>query len=453
MDNQAITLRLAEKALRYRYEELSDSAQEIVRQCLLDWFAVTLGALSSSAHVSLLATVLEQGYQGEASVIGRHQKLPAAQAALVNGTTAHALDYDDVNLSISGHASAVLFAATLALGETRKASGSQILSAFVAGYETACRVGVLLNPNHMDRGFHATGTVCSFGAAVSCSHLLGFDAHATAQAMGIAGTQASGVKAMFGTLVKPLHAGLAARNGLESALLVEGGYHTREDVLEARLGFGDTHSADFHWNKALADPPHELHLFNNLFKYDASCYGTHAAIQCVRQIQKATGLQADDVSEVEVIVDRTLDTICNIHVPRTGLEGQFSLRLNTAFALLGIDTSRLSSYTDAQVSDSHVRKMMERIRISLVDEWPAMQAEVVVMDRSGQTSRSLVDAGVPQRDLSLQSQQLRAKFRSLAGEVLTHAEAVQLQEQLHDFASCEDVSTILRLCARASPGS
>src|SRR5260370_5969050 len=177
----------------------------------------------------------------------------------------HALDYDDVNLAMPGHPSVAILPALLALAEQRRSAGREVIAAFVAGYETACRIGTALQPGHYNLGFHATGTVGVFGAAASCAHLLGLDAAMTAQALGIAGTQASGLKSQFGTMCKPFHAGKASHNRLLPPRLAAPGFSSRPDLVECEQGFALTHGPDFHPEEALAEAPVGFHILANLF--------------------------------------------------------------------------------------------------------------------------------------------------------------------------------------------
>src|SRR6185437_14670616 len=163
---------------------------------------------------------------------------------------------------------------------------------FVAGYETICRVGVAVAPGHYALGFHATATAGSFGAAAACARLLELDPARTAMALGIAATQAAGLKSMFGTMCKPLHAGKAAENGLLAARLAARGFTSRADAIECAQGFAATHGPDFHAQAALADPPGGYYLRGNLFKYHAACYLAHAPIECARAIAARPGFAA-----------------------------------------------------------------------------------------------------------------------------------------------------------------
>src|SRR6201996_9169995 len=337
--SQGVTRVLAEQARTLTYADLPVDVRKLARQCLMDYLACTLAGSTDELAAILLAEMTEQGGAPAATVIGRSERLPILSAAMVNGASSHALDYDDVNLAMTGHPSVVLLSALLALAEERGSSGPDVLTAFVAGYELQCRLGLLLAPSHYNvLGFHATGTLGSFGAAAACAHLLGLDTEKFATAFGIAGTQAAGLKSMFGTMCKPLHAGKAAYHGLLAARLAQRGFTARADIVECAQGFARTHSPDFHPERALATPPRGFHILNNLFKYHAACYMTHAPIEAARKLREQHGVTPDQVERIRLSLDETCDRICNIPAPRTGLEAKFSLRLTTAMALAGVDT-------------------------------------------------------------------------------------------------------------------
>src|SRR5438094_951798 len=255
-----LTRTLAEQASAVTYDALPEPVRALARQCVLDYFGVALaGADDPLAHI-LLDELGEAGGAAQASVIGHKARLPALSAALVNGAIGHALDYDDVNLAMPGHPSVAILPGLLALAEVRQSSGREIIAAFVAGYETACRVGMALRPGHYNLGFHATGTVGAFGAAAACAHLLSLDAAMTAQALGIAGTQAAGLKSQFGTMCKPFHAGKASQSGLLAARLAARGFSSRPDLVECEQGFALAHGPDFNAEAALAAPVSGFHL-------------------------------------------------------------------------------------------------------------------------------------------------------------------------------------------------
>src|SRR4051812_30597947 len=285
MQAMDLTRTLAERASTVSYDALPETVRALARQCVLDYYGVALAGADDPLVAIMLDELSEAGGNPQASLIGRATRLPMLSAALVNGAIGHALDYDDVNLAMPGHPSVAILPGLIALAEMRRSSGREVIAAFVAGYETACRIGMALRPGHYDRGFHATGTVGCFGAAAACAHLLGLDADATAQALGIAGTQAAGLKSQFGTMCKPFHAGKASQSGLLAARLAARGFSSRPDLVECEQGFALAHGPDFDVQAALAEPANGFHIHANLFKYHAACYLTHGPIECARQIR------------------------------------------------------------------------------------------------------------------------------------------------------------------------
>ena len=213
-----VTKRLSEYIVNLKFSDLPRDVVKGAKLCFLDWLGVTLsGSKEPLTHI-LSAVAEEQGGKPQATLIGRKKKVSLLQAALINGGASHALDFDDVHLGMMGHPSAPVFPAILALGEWKKITGEQFISAFIAGFEAECRVSSIVYPEHYLCGWHATGTLGHFGAAAACANLLGLSPSQTVYALGIAGTQSSGIKQVFGTMCKPFHAGKAAMNGLLAAL-------------------------------------------------------------------------------------------------------------------------------------------------------------------------------------------------------------------------------------------
>jgi 2-methylcitrate dehydratase PrpD len=445
----SVTAELARLASAVRAADLPEDIVELARQCLLDFLAATLaGSREALARILADDAVAEAGAP-HATLIGRDERVSAVQAALVNGAAAHALDYDDVNLAMTGHPTVTILPALLSLAEVRNARGADLLAAFVAGYETACRIGVLLLPGHYAVGFHSTGTIGSFAAAAAASHLLGLDAQATATAFGIAGTQAAGLKSMFGTMCKPLHAGTAARNGLLAARLAARGFDSRTDVIECEQGFAATHGANRNVEAAFAPPPGGYHLRRNLFKYHAACHSTHAPIECARRLRQRYAIEPDAVREVRLRVAASAAKICHILEPKTGLEAKFSLRLATAFGLAGVDTSRLDSYSERMATDRAIVMLRDKVEVSFEPRWPNAAAELEVTLADGLRVAARHDAGVPATDLGEQGRHLHTKFMTLVEPVLGSAQAEALAEAVGTIDRAESIAELMRLATPA----
>jgi 2-methylcitrate dehydratase PrpD len=442
-----LTQTLAARASERSYDALPAPVRAVARQCMLDYYGVALaGADDPLVHI-LLAEMSEAGGAAQAGIIGRRARLPMLAAALVNGAAGHALDYDDVNLAMPGHPSVAILPGLLALAEHRQSSGREVIAAFVAGYETACRIGSALRPGHYDLGFHATATVGSFGAAAACARLLGLDAEATARALGIAGTQAAGLKSQFGTMCKPFHAGNASRNGLLAARLAARGFSSRPDLVECEQGFALTHGPDFHPKRALADPPAGYHMLANLFKYHAACYLTHGPIECARAVRAQRPAAPDEIARVDLKLDKSCDRVCNIAAPTDGLEAKFSLRQTVAMALAGVDTASLAAYSAATANDPALVALRGKVALDFQTDWPQAAAEIAVTLADGRVLRARHDAGVPSADIAAQAERLTAKFDALAAPVLGAARARELRDAILGLDGLADSGALARLAA------
>ncbi|HEX6442751.1 MAG TPA: MmgE/PrpD family protein [Stellaceae bacterium] len=447
MDGTNLTQVLARKAATFEYEDLAREAHELARQCILDYFGVAVAGVGDELVRLLLDELTDAGGARQASIIGHRARLPALSAALVNGAAGHALDYDDVNMAMPGHPSVAILPGLLALAESRQSSGREVITAFVAGYETACRIGAALQPGHYNLGFHSTGTVGAFGAAAACARLLGLDAEATAMALGIAGTQAAGLKSQFGTMCKPFHAGKAAQNGLVAARLAARGFSSRADIIESVQGFALTHGPDFSPEAALATPEAGLHLFANLFKYHAACYLTHAPIECARRLREQHRLTPEAIAGITLRLDASCERVCNIPSPVDGLQSKFSLRQTVAMALAGVDTASLGAYSAENARDPALIGLRERIDIDWQESWPQTLSELEIELADGNRLTARYDAGIPAADVADQGRRLAMKFDALAVPSLGAPRTRELRETIAGLDHLADVAELAKLAA------
>ncbi len=444
---QDLTATLVAQARAIRHDALPSDVRALARQCILDTLGCALAGADDELTRLLLADLAEDGGTPVATVIGHTARLPAPAAALVNGAAGHALDFDDVNMAMPGHPSVAILPGLLALAEARGASGADVIAAFVAGYEFACRVGRMIAPGHYDGlGFHATATVGCLGAAAACAHLLKLDAERFATAIGIAATQAAGLKSMFGTMCKPLHAGRASANGLRAARLAARGFTSRTDAIECAQGFARTHSPDFHPERALTEPPDGFHIRDNLFKYHAACYLTHAPIEAARGLREQHHLSPDRIARIHLTLNEACDRVCNILAPRTGLEAKFSLRLTTAMALAGIETGALASYSEVTAADPRLVALRDKVEIDFVPSGTHTLAELRVTLADGTVLEARHDAGKPASDVAEQGGRIEAKFAALAEPVIG-PRARDLAAQVARLDELPDIGTMMALCA------
>jgi 2-methylcitrate dehydratase PrpD len=442
-----LTNTLVAQARAVRHGSLPDEVRALARQCVLDTLGCTLAGANEELAQILLAEFAEEGGTPAATIIGHTARLPVRAAAVVNGAAGHALDFDDVNMAMPGHPSVAILPGLLALAEERGASGAEVIAAFVAGYELACRVGRMIAPGHYDGlGFHATATVGCLGAAAACAHLLQLDAERFATALGIAATQAAGFKSMFGTMCKPLHAGRASANGLFAARLAARGFTSRTDAIECAQGFARTHSADFRPERALADAPGGYYIRNNLFKYHAACYLTHAPIEAARGLREQHHLTPERIAGIHLTLDEATERVCNILAPRTGLEAKFSLRLTTAMALADVETGALASYSEAVAADPRLVALRDKVEIDFIPRGRHTLADLQLTLTDGSVLHAQHDSGVPAADVALQGRRIDAKFLALAEPVLG-ARARDLAAQVASLDTLSDIRGTMALCA------
>ena len=433
-----LTQRLVAHGLRPRFSELPADVVQLAKHCALDWLSVTLAGAREPVSRMLFESVCRAEAGSDATLLGFGRRGSLRTAALLNGTAAHALDYDDTHWGLQGHPTTPVLSALFALAEREGASGSQLIAALVAGIEVECRLGQWLNPSHYARGYHATATLGAFGAAAAAAHLLQLTPAAWACAFGLAGTQAAGLKSAFGTLAKPLQVGRAAETGLLSALLAADGFSANTEILEDVQGFAVTHA-----EPAAKDAAQDAWLIRGtLFKYHAACYLTHATIEGLRALMHEHAFGARDVRQVHLVVDETCLHVCNIERPRTGTEAKFSLRAAAALTLLGHATNDPSTFEDALVQSPELRALCERVSVSTAP-MPATRTRVSVALAAGQTLSVEHDAGVPDSDLGRQERRLCDKLERIMP--LPAAKRAALRACVLQLESVSDVRELARL--------
>ena len=443
-----VTAEIAKRAATLAWQDLPEDLVERTRQCLLDWFAVTIAGAQEELTDILVSEALEDGAKGPATLVGRSETVLPSTAALINGAASHALDYDDVNFSMGGHPTVTVVPALLALGEQMKASGRLFIESFVAGYETSGRVGRLVSPSHYQKGFHVTGTVGSFSATAAAGRMLGLSDQQLAVAFGIAATQAAGLKSNFGTMCKPLHAGTASEHGLRAARLAAKGFTARGDSLECDQGFASSQSDHLNAEAALGEPPSGWHLRNNLFKYHAACYLTHAPIECAKEIRLKNNFPPERVQKILLRIDSGADKVCNIPNPTTGLEAKFSLRQTVAMALTGVDTANLESYNEAVTQEPRIKELRDKMVIEFQPHWAHSLAEMAIQLDDGTTIEVTHDSGIPWANLEKQRRAIETKFDSLVTPLLGTAGARRLHDTIERIDSLTDVGELVRASAK-----
>ncbi|WP_404710333.1 MmgE/PrpD family protein [Sphingomonas sp. MMS24-J13] len=427
----AAVVRLSRAAAR----DIPAETLAVAKLCIADFIALALAGSREPVARILHAAALAEGAHPTATALGHGRHFSLRQAALINGAAGHALDYDDVALAMHVHPTTVLLPPLLALAEARRASGRQLIAAFVAAYEAAGMIGAWLGAAPYERGFHMTGTVGAIGAAMGAAYLIGLDERATARALGLAATQAAGLKAQFGTMAKPLHAGRAAETGLLAALWAEAGLTGRADMLEARQGFAETQS---HLpDRAIVWDGYQLD--HNSFKFHAACFGVQGTIEAIAALRRA-GLRADAVAAIRLTVNRAADRMCNIPAPVNGAEAKFSLRFAAALALAGRDTADPATFIDTVVADPELDRIRALTNVTLGPaDWPDEVTEVTIETIDGRVLTQRHDMEIrPTMDQAVPA--LRRKFDALLRPLMGTDRIARLADEITMLEQAGDIS-------------
>jgi 2-methylcitrate dehydratase PrpD len=409
---------------------------------------VTLAGASEPAARIVQQVVAGEGGDG-CTILGAAGRASPASAALANGTAAHALDFDDMCFVSLAHPSAPLVAAGIAAGEVAAAGGRALLDAYVAGFEIEARLGRTMNPRHYQRGWHCTSTLGTIGAAAASARLLGLDAGVAAHALAIAASEASGLKENFGTMVKPLHAGLAARNGLLAVLLARAGFTASAHALDGTQGFlvamdSERPSLD----QELQDLGTRWEIVDTgiTVKLYPSCAATHPTLDAVLDLRRRHAVTTADVDRIDVAVDSITPTVLIHSRPATGLEAKFSMEYCVAAAIVrgvvGIDT-----FDAASLGDPEVQALLPRVTMR-VDPGldgvapPLTQSRVAIVLRDGRTISQEANGarGYPDRPAS--ADELGAKFLGCAKRTIAEDAAHHALERLRGIDGESDIRTV-----------
>jgi 2-methylcitrate dehydratase PrpD len=426
------------------------AARAAAARAVLDTIGVTLAGASEPAARRVQQVIAADG-SGPCRVLGTAMAASATNAALANGTAAHALDFDDMCFVSLAHPSAPLVACALAAAELAGAGGRALLDAYIIGFEIEGRFGRAMNPRHYQKGWHCTSTIGTIGAAAAAARLLGLDAAAVRHALCIAASEASGLKDNFGSMVKPLHAGLAARNGVLAARLAQAGLTANLDAIQGPQGFlaamdGEHDPKDL--QQVLDDLGARWEILDTgiTVKLYPSCAATHPALDVLLDLKRQEAFDSDQVQAVEIGVDAVTPTVLIHSRPADGLQAKFSMPFCAAAAIVygrvGIET-----FEDWQVRDPAIVSSLQRVTMcvdSTLDAAapPLTQARVTVRLQDGRVLRASANGarGYPARPAA--DEELAAKFMSCAIRAMPPSRAEQAFAAVRAIESNEDIRTV-----------
>jgi 2-methylcitrate dehydratase PrpD len=428
-------------------------ARERAAIAVCDTVGVILaGAPERAARIA--RSVVGAQARGDCRILGTSDCASVADAALANGVAAHALDYDDMCFVSLAHPSCALVPAALATAESTHASGRALLDAYIVGFELECRLGMIMNPRHYhERGWHCTSSIGALGAGAAAARVLGLDPAATAHALGIAASSACGVKENIGTMVKPLHAGMAARNGVMAARLAREGFTASERAIDGPQGYlvaMDSERPAAALADALADLGARWEILDTgvTVKLYPSCAATHPPLDVLLDLKRRHRFTGQDVEAIDVEVDSMTPRLLIYDRPSSGLEAKFSMPFCAAAAVVfghpTIDTFDLPC-----IRDPRVQALMPRVTLranpAFDDAAPLSQALVTIRLRDGRTVADKADGarGYPGR---LNDEELHTKFLACARRSLSSSAADNALAAVRGIDTMADVDSLTAVC-------
>ena len=450
-----LSLEIAKRVNALTFNELPEEAIHWAKVGILDTVGVTLAGAREDC-TRIVDGIAARGATGPSLIFGGNRRTAPLEAALVNGTASHALDFDDMNNTLGGHPSVPILPALIALADEIGASGRDFLAAYVAGFETECKVATGVHFYHYTKGWHPTATLGVFGAAAACAKLLKLSDDKTATALSIAASLAAGIKANFGTMVKPLHIGHCTRNGMFAALLARDGFTAGDRVFEHKQGFFNVFNGEGNYDAGKILPawaqPLDIVKPGIAIKQYPCCGSTHSALDAILKLAREHKPAVDDIERVDVWTHARRLEHTNRPESKSDLDAKFSVQYCMARALLDRRIS-IEHFEGRAYEEPAVRKLLPRVHAApyTTAQFPAENhfgAEVRVQLRGGRALSAKVDQPFGRTsDNPLPAGLLKEKFENCAARVLPRERVAALYAAIQGFENLKDVREVTAIIA------
>jgi 2-methylcitrate dehydratase PrpD len=446
-----ITEKFAEFIIETRSGDIPEKALKTAKDAILDCLGCMCLGVAQPIGKIILEYIQDAGAKPTCAVVGGGVKTSPALAALANGITAHAEDYDDVNLAVLGHPTAPLFPALLSICELRHLSGRQLLEAYVIGFEIAARLGLTLWVSHYNRGWHGTATTGTIGAAAACSRLLGLNKEKTRMALALAASQTAGLRQNFGTMTKPFHAGNAARGAVTAVLLAEKGFTADLNIIEAPLGFLTVYKGEeLQPLEKMIDrlgQHFEINWSGIAIKPYPCCGETHTSIEIAMELKKEHKLSPKDIKSIECAFSETMNSVMLHHNPKTGLEGKFSSEYCVARALLD-GMVKLDDFVDSRINQPEITELINKTKVRVDNTLPMMAAQIAIELNDGRVVSKRQDTARGWANNPLKPEELAAKYRDCAGYALASGDIEKSLGMIFDLEKLDAVAKLTDVVVR-----
>lgn len=392
---------------------------------------------------------------GGTTIVGSSRTTSVMASAFANATAAHALDFDDSFAPITGHPSAPLIPALLALAEERNSSGSSMLDAYVCGLEVMAAIGLMVNPSHYLGGWHSTATIGVIGAAAACSRLLGLDKDGVAAAISIAVSSSSGSRMQLGFPMKSVHAGLAARDAVAAALMAAGGIFGNPNALGGKRGFVSLYSKSDPSGKGLYLPSENDALAivspGITFKPYPTCGSTHRSLDALLELRKAHGFRPEAVKSIELEIPAVNVNNLIYSNPTSGMEGRFSMHYCAALAVAE-GALLLSDFEDDAIFRPHLRTLMPRVEMRTLPgtekskkDYLELPAHTTITLKTGEVLANTRYGRRGSREEPMSRSEHTAKFLDCAGRLYSPATSQDLLGIIAEMKTTTDMQQLMAI--------
>jgi 2-methylcitrate dehydratase PrpD len=444
------TKQLANYLVTSKIEDIPDDVRHEARRSIVNFLGCALGG-SHEAAMDLTMRALGP-YSGPptARVLGRSQRFDPLHASLLNGISSHVHDYDDTTPKNYIHPTSPVASALFAYASHSIVSGQDLMHAFILGFEAESRVGNAVFPSHYDVGWHITGTAGVFGAAAAIGRLLGLSEQQMVWNLGLAATQAAGIREMFGSMAKSFHPGRSAQNGYAAALLAESGFTSGEHGIEGPRGFAAVQSAEFDLAKVTQNFGVDFDLRVNTYKPYPCGIVIHPTIDGAIQIHDAHHPSADSIKAVRLRVAPLVLDLCNQQQISEGLQGKFSVYHGAAIGLVR-GKAGIQEYTNETVADPEVKRVREMATAVADPNVTEDQSHIEVELNDGTRLEHFVEKSLGNIHRPMTDRQLDEKFRNQALLALPAAQVERVIEKCWKIDELDDVNKLIRIAVPGEP--
>lgn len=423
---------LADFFLSLKMEDLPAEVLDKACELIADTIGVGLNGSAHHEGAPILQVVLESGGTAEAVIWGHHTKVPSHAAAMVNGTFSHCIEMEDTHRSTYLHAGAFVVPTAAAVGEKAGASGKDFLFAVIAGYETAIRIALSVSPEHRLKGYHTTGTVGVFGAAMAASLLLKLNHSQIINAMGLAGSQSAGLFQFLydGSMVKRFHPGRSAQSGIIAALLAAKGFTGPGEILEGPYGFGNVMSDKFDPQRIKDRLGFHWHILEMGIKPYSACRFCHAPIDGALEIRAEPDFDPSLVKSVEVHGSKQLFDQTGNQRPKTVMAAQLSTPYSVALALATGRT--MPEDVEQGLKNPAITDLAKRIKVIVNSELPVTSRKVTVIVKmySGKERNVTIELPLGEPENPISKAFLKNKFFHLSAPIIGETGAEHLYKTI-----------------------